>query len=52
MVELYVKLILLGSRSIDSIKDEKMKDAVIRRLYELGYDETGTKHNKNGGMEE
>lgn len=37
MVELYVYLIKNGDRTLDSIKDPKIKEAVVKRLKEIGY---------------
>lgn len=40
MIEVYCKLIINGRRSFKQIPDE-LKEAVIYRLAELGYDQNG-----------
>ena len=40
MIEVYVKLIINGRRSFERVPDE-LKESVLYRLAELGYDQNG-----------
>lgn len=40
MIEIYCKLIINGRRSFERVPDD-LKEAVTRRLSELGYDQNG-----------